>query len=251
LIQAGRESEARRILEDVSGAEQAEEEIRAVREVLGQEEGRFGELFGRRFRTPLMVAVALMAFSQFSGINAIMYYSTKIFTTAGIGVKDAFGSSVIVGRVSVLFTFVAIGLVDRAGRRLLLLIGLAVQVVALGTVGAMFMAGVGGVFLLVAILAFIAAFAMALGPIPWIVCSEVFPTRIRGRAMSVATFTIWVSCYVVAQTFPVLNDHPSIGPAKTFLVYAAFSLGAWVFVLRALPETRRRTLEEIEASWGR
>jgi MFS transporter, SP family, arabinose:H+ symporter len=251
LIQAGREPEARRILEDVSDAAQAEEEVRAVREVLAQGEGRFGELFSRRFRTPLLVAVALMAFSQFSGINAIMYYSTKIFTTAGIGVKDAFGSSVIVGLVNVVFTFVAIGFVDRAGRRPLLLIGLAVQVVALGTVGAMFMAGVGGVFLLMAILAFIAAFAMALGPIPWIVCSEVFPTRIRGRAMSVATFTIWVSCYVVAQTFPMLNDHPSIGPAKTFLVYAAFSLAALVFVYRVLPETRMRTLEEIEASWGR
>jgi SP family arabinose:H+ symporter-like MFS transporter len=105
--------------------------------------------------------------------------------------------------------------------------------------------------LLVAILAFIAAFAMALGPIPWIVCSEVFPTKIRGRAMSVATFTIWVSCYVVAQTFPMLNDHPDIGPAKTFLGYAAFSLAALGFVILKLPETKGRTLEAIEASWKR
>ena len=251
LIQAGREPEARRILEDVSGPERAEAEIQAVRAVLSQEEGRFGELFGGRFRPALIVAVALMAFSQFSGINAIMYYSTKIFTTAGIGVRDAFGSSVLVGMVNVLFTFVAIGLVDKAGRRPLLIIGLGVQVIALGTVAGLFMAGVGGMLLLVAILAFIAAFAMALGPIPWIVCSEVFPTKIRGRAMSVATFTIWASCYVVAQTFPMLNDHPAIGPAKTFMVYAAFSLGALVFVIMKLPETKGRTLEAIEASWGR
>lgn len=250
LIQAGRETEARRILEGVAGPEQAKAEIAAVRGVLGQEEGRFSELFHARFRKPLIVAVLLMACSQFSGINAIMYYSTKIFTTAGVGVKDAFMSSVIVGLVNVLFTFVAIAFVDRAGRRLLLLIGLAVQVVALGTVGALFRAEAGGVPLLVAILAFISAFSMALGPIPWILCSEIFPTKIRGRAMSVATFTIWTSCYVVAQTFPMLNDSPAVGPALTFWVYAACSLLGLGFVWAMVPETKGRSLEEIEQSWG-
>lgn len=249
LIQAGREDEARCILEGVAGAEQAQEEITAVRAVLGQEEGRFSELFHARFRKPLIIAVVLMAFSQFCGINAIMYYSTKIFTTAGVGVKDAFMSSVIIGLVNVLFTFVAIAFVDRAGRRPLLIIGLAVQVVALGAVGWMFRIGAGGVPLLVAILAFIAAFSMAMGPISWILCSEIFPTKVRGRAMSVATFTIWTSCYIVAQTFPMLNDNPAIGPAKTFWVYAAFSLAGLLFVLATVPETKGRTLEEIEASW--
>ena len=251
LIQAGREEEARRILAGVGGAAHAHQEIGAVREVLAQEEGRFRELFAPRFRVPLLVAVGLMAVSQFSGINAIMYYSTKIFTTAGIGVQDAFLASVIVGLVNVCFTFVALAFVDRAGRRPLLLIGLAVQVAALSTVGALFAAGVGGIALLVAILAFIAAFAMALGPIPWIVCSEVFPTKIRGRAMSLATFVIWTSCYAVAQTFPILNDHPAIGPAKTFLVYAACSLAGFLFVLLRLPETKGRTLEQIEQGWGK
>lgn len=250
LVQAGRVEEAQRILEGVSGPEQARVEIAAVREVLGQEEGRFSELFHARFRRPLIIAVILMAFSQFSGINAIMYYSTKIFTTAGVGVKDAFMSSVIVGMVNVVFTFVAIAFVDRAGRRPLLLIGLAIQVLALGTVGAMFRGGASGMPLLVAILAFIAAFAMALGPIPWILCSEIFPTKVRGRAMSVATFTIWSSCYVVAQTFPVLNDSPQVGPALTFWIYAACSLLGFFFVLARVPETKGRSLEEIERSWG-
>ncbi len=249
LLQAGRELEARRILESVAGPEQAREEIAAVRAVLGQEEGRFRDLFHARFRTPLIIAVALMAFSQFSGINAIMYYSTKIFTTAGVGVKDAFLSSVIVGLVNVVFTFVAIALVDKAGRRPLLLVGLAIQVLALGAVGGMFAAGWGGLPLLVAILAFIAAFAMALGPIPWILCSEIFPTKIRGRAMSLATFTIWTACYIVAQTFPMLNDSTAIGPAKTFGIYAACSLAGFLFVLAKIPETKGRTLEEIELSW--
>lgn len=140
-------------------------------------------------------------------------------------------------------------LVGPAGRRPLLLIGLAVQVVALAATGWMFHIGQGGVTLLTAILVFIAAFAMALGPIPWIICAEIFPTRVRGRAMSLATFTIWSTCYLVAQTFPMLNDSPSLGPAKTFWIYGAFSLLGLLFVLARVPETKGRTLEEIEESW--
>jgi SP family arabinose:H+ symporter-like MFS transporter len=249
LIQTGRESDARRVLEAIGGPAHAQAEIDAVRSVFLQEQGGFMELFDRRFRRPLLIAVLLMAFSQFSGINAIMYYSTKIFTTAGVGVGDSFTASVVVGLVNLLFTFVAIALVDKAGRRILLLVGLALQVIALGAVGAMFKAGIQGFGLLFAIVGFIAAFAMALGPIPWILCSEIFPTRIRGRAMSVATFVIWSSCYVVAQTFPMLNDSPNVGPALTFWTYAGCSALGLLFVILLVPETKGRSLEEIERSW--
>ncbi len=248
LLQAGREDEARRILSVVT-TPAAEAEIGAVGAALAHEEGKLSELFHSRFRAPLILAVLLMAISQFSGINAVMYYSTKIFTSAGVGVKDAFASSVMVGLVNLLFTFVAVAFVDRVGRRSLLLAGLALQVVALVLVGWMFWTAAGGVLLLVAILGFIAAFAMALGPIPWIVCSEIFPTKVRGRAMSVATFVIWTACYLVAQTFPMLNDNPVVGPAKTFWIYAGCSLAGFLFVLMKMPETKGRTLEEIEADW--
>lgn len=251
LVQAGREPEARKILERMHGTKEADAEIVATREVLKQNEASFFELlFDPRFRRLLLIAVLLMAFSQFSGINAIMYYSTKIFTTAGVGVKDSFTASAVIGLVNLLFTLVAVSLVDKAGRRILLLVGLTAQVIALGVVGWMFQAGIGGVPLLIAILAFIGAFAMALGPIPWILCSEIFPNRVRGRAMSVATFTIWTSCYIVAQTFPMLNDSPLVGPAKTFWIYAAFSLAALFFVFRMVPETKGRSLEEIEAQFS-
>ena len=249
LLQAGREAEARAVFETLAGPARAQAEIAAVRAAPDPGPGRFRELFHARFRRPLGIAVALMAFSQLCGINAIMYYSTKIFTTAGVGVKDAFMSSVVVGLVNLAFTGVAIAFVDRAGRRTLLIVGMTVQVLALGAVGWMFRAGTGGLPLLAAILAFIAAFAMALGPVPWILCSEIFPTKVRGRAMSVATFTIWSACYVVAQTFPMLNDSPVIGPAMTFWVYAGFSLAGLLFVLARVPETRGRTLEEIEQMW--
>jgi SP family arabinose:H+ symporter-like MFS transporter len=251
LLQAGREAEAGAILESIAGPAGARQEIAAVQETLKQEESSFFDLLSQpRFRKPLLIAVLLMAFSQFSGINAIMYYSTKIFTTAGVGVKDSFTASAVVGLVNLLFTFVAIAFVDRAGRRPLLLIGLAAQVVALGAVGLMFKSGLQGAGLLIAIVAFIAAFAMALGPIPWILCSEIFPLRVRGRAMSIATFVIWSSCYIVAQTFPMLNDNPQIGPAVTFWIYAGCSLAALAFVAAIVPETRGRTLEEIENSFG-
>ena len=178
-----------------------------------------------------------------------MYYSTKIFVSAGACKNDTFNASVWIGLINLAFTFVAIGFVDRSGRRPLLLIGTAVQVVALGLAGWMFHTGQNGLPLLLCVVGFIAAFAMALGPVGWLFCSEIFPNRIRGRAMSIAAFTVWVSCYVVAQTFPMMNDNPAVGPAKTFWIYTAVSLFALVFVYAFIPETKGRTLEEIETLW--
>lgn len=249
LFERGRVAETRDVLADVGGEEHAAQEMEAMQRATSQQQSSFWELLSPALRRPLVVAVVLMAVSQLSGINAVMYYSTKIFTTAGVGVSNAFMASVVIGLVNVIFTFVAIAVVDGAGRRPLLLVGLSLQVIALGATGWMFHSNQGGMPLLLSILVFIAAFAMALGPVPWILCSEIFPTRIRGRAMSVATFVIWTTCYVVAQTFPMLNDSPSIGPAMTFAVYGAFSFIGLIFVLVYVPETKGKTLEEIEAEW--
>lgn len=251
LAQNGREEEARRVLENVGGAGFAARELAAIRAADQEEEGKFSELLSGPFFRPLVLAVALMAFSQFCGINAITYYSTKIFEAAGSGKSAAFTSTVWVGFINLLFTLVAIALVDKAGRRPLLLIGTAIQTISLGLVGWMFHTGQSGVGLLLCIISFIAAFAMSMGPIGWLFCSEIFPNKVRGRAMSVAGFTVWISCYIVAQTFPMLNDNPAIGPARTFWVYTAISLFSFVFVLAFVPETKGRTLEQIEHSWQR
>ncbi len=250
LAHHGRTEEARQVLERAGGSAHAASEMTALRAAASHEEVRFRELFSGPFRRPLLLAVILMACSQFCGINAIMYYSTKIFAAAGGSANAAFTSSVWVGLINLAFTFVAIGFVDRAGRRALLLIGTAVQVVALVLVGWMFHTGQSGLPLLLCIIGFIAAFAMALGPVGWLFCSEIFPNKIRGRAMSLAALTVWVSCYLVAQTFPMLNDNPAIGPAKTFWAYAAVSLFAFGFVLALIPETKGRTLEQIEKLWS-
>ncbi len=249
LAQKGRDGEARAVLERVGGSGHAAREMHAIRDSMREEEGRFSELFTRTYRRPLLIAVLLMAFSQFSGINAIIYYSTKIFASAGAVRDAAFASSVWIGLVNLIFTFVAIAFVDRAGRRPLLLVGTAAQTVSLALVAVMFHAGRSGIALLVCILAFIAAFAMSTGPMSWVICSEIFPNKVRGRAMSVATFAVWTSCYLVAQTFPILNDSPSFGPALTFSLYASVSLLSCAFVAALVPETRGRTLEAIERSW--
>jgi SP family arabinose:H+ symporter-like MFS transporter len=249
LTQKGREEEARGILEKVGGTKHAQRELSAIRAAMNEEEGRFAELFTRTYFRPLLIAMLLMVFSQFCGINAIIYYSTKIFASAGAVKNVAFTSSVWIGLVNLLFTFVAIALVDKAGRKPLLLVGTAVQTVALGLVGWMFHIQQNGVALLICIVGFIAAFAMAMGPMAWLICSEIFPNKVRGRAMSVATFVIWTSCYIVAQTFPILNDSPAIGPATTFWIYGSVSLLSFVFVWLMLPETKGRTLEDIERSW--
>jgi SP family arabinose:H+ symporter-like MFS transporter len=249
LMNHGREDRARHILEKVGGPVHAARELASIREAMGQEEGHFSELFTGAFFRPLAAAVVLMACSQFCGINAIMYYSTRIFEAAGGSRDAAFTSSMWVGLINLLFTFVAIAFVDRAGRKPLLLVGTAIQALALGLVGWMFHGQHHGISLLVCVVLFIAAFAMAMGPIGWLFCSEIFPNKVRGRAMSVAAFTVWVSCFLVAQTFPILNDSPAIGPAKTFWIYAAVSLLSFFFVLFFIPETKGRTLEQIEKMW--
>ncbi len=247
LMKIGRTPQARYILERIGGTENARREISQIEVALHQEEGRWGELFTTGYRRALAVGALLAVFGQFSGINAIMYYAPEIFKAAGAGTDAAFLQTVIVGAVNFGFTFVAIWLVDKAGRKPLLIAGTAVQVVTLGLVGAMFHAGRTDLLVLFSILGFTAAFAVAMGPIPWIVNAEIFPTKLRGRAMSVAICCLWAADWLVTQTFPILRA--GIGPATTFGVYAAFSLLSTLFVIVFVPETKGRTLEEIEASW--
>jgi len=249
LIQAGRQEAGRKVLERIGGSSYADREVAAVKEVLLEEQGSFGELFSQAYRLPLLIALVLMVGSQFSGINAIMYYSTEIFRSATGNTKAAFNASVWIGLVNLIATFIAILFVDKAGRKPLLLLGNAIQVIALASVGAIYAGNPHSPALLWLVVLYIAAFAMAMGPLPWIICSEIFPGRLRARAMSVSTFCIWAGCLVVAQTFPMLLQH--LGSAGTFWGFAACSAATFCIVWLRLPETKGRTLEEIELSWRR
>ena len=269
LAQNNRQEEARQVLTKAVGAAEADRQMGEIRDAIDHEEGRFSEILSGVYVRPLVLAVVLMLCSQLCGINAIIYYSTDIFKTAGADNKAAFAATAWVGAVNLVATLVAIACVDKLGRRPLLLLGSLVQTFALGMIGWMFLAKESGArvpdalvslfrhigsmvdpqlaALFGCIITFTGAFAVSIGPIGWLFCSEVFPNRVRGRAMSVAAMSVWISCEIVALTFPMLNEH--VGPAKTFWIYAAVSLFAFVFVLRFIPETKGRTLEQIERYW--
>jgi SP family arabinose:H+ symporter-like MFS transporter len=249
LMKAGRREAAKGVLERVGGRENAAREMGEIERALGEEGGRWGELFQGGYGRALLVGSLLAVFSQLSGINAIMYYGPEVFKAAGAGQDAAFVQTVTVGVINLAFTFVAIGFVDRAGRKPLLVVGTGVQMLAHAWVGWCFYSGRKDSLLLAGILVFVAAFAMAMGPVSWIVNAEIFPTKLRARAMAVSIFLLWLACYVVSQTFPMLLE--AIGPAKTFWVYGGFSLLSLLFVLGMVPETKGRTLEQIQASWKR
>jgi SP family arabinose:H+ symporter-like MFS transporter len=247
LVMQGHVDQAKQILLRWTNDVLASNEIRSIQETLQQDRSTLSDLFQKRFRKPLIAALGLMIIQQFCGINAIIYYSTSIFAASGAGMADAFISTVIVGFVNMIFTIVAISMVDKAGRRPLLIIGLIGQFFALSTVAILFGNGSESALLLVAVLVFIASFAMSIGPIGWLFASEVFPGQIRGKAMSLASFTIWVSTYIVAQMFPILNE--GIGASATFWIFAGVSLFGIFFVMKMVPETKGKTLEEIESAW--
>lgn len=249
LARRGRTGEARAVLAKVEEPARVDAVLGGMRATGTRAEPPFTALFTRDYRRPLQLAVLLAVFQQFCGINAVMYYSTKIFETAGALKDAAFTASVWVGLINLVFTLVAMACVDSLGRRPLLLAGTLVQAASLALVGWLFHTGQQGPLLLVGVVVFIAAFAFAMGPITWLFCSEIFPDELRGRAMSVAAFAVWTSCFVVAQTFPMLNDSAAVGPALTFWIYAGSSLLSFFFVLRWIPETKGRSLDEIGRMW--
>ncbi len=185
-----------------------------------------------------------------TGINAILYYAPRIFEDAGFARMSAIGQSTIVGLVNMLFTVVAIVLADKAGRRPLLLVATGGMGVSLVLLGAAFRAPVlPASALLLVILVYIAFFASAMGPLVWVVMSEIFPIKVRGSAMGLATVVLWLADFAVTLTFPVISDR--FHPSTAFWLYAAMCALALVFMLAYLPETKGRTLEEIERRWLR
>jgi SP family arabinose:H+ symporter-like MFS transporter len=249
LMKAGRKQEAEDILTRTVGREQAEQEIVMIASSMEKEEGRISELFHKGFRTPLIIGIMLAVFQQLSGINAVMYYSTEIIESTGVSSNSAFMQTVAMGVINLLATFVAIGIVDRVGRKVLLLGGIGVQVVSLAAIGVMFNTGGSPYVLLAFILIYVAAFSAAMGPVTWIVLSEIFPNKIRGRAMSIATLFLWTVCYLVSQTFPVLVEF--LGIAATFFFFSASCFICLVFIARFVPETKGKSLEEIEQLWNK
>lgn len=252
LVQRGREAEAEAIFASLVGDSQAHAQIQEIRATIAEERGSIRELLAPGTRVALALAVCLAILQQITGINVILYYAPEIFKIAGSADVQAIGDTVLVGAVNLLFTFVAIALVDRLGRRPLLLATSLGMGISFACLGFAFRGDLPRGWILASTLAYVASFAVAMGPVVWVVLSEIFPARLRGSAMSVATFFLWLACFCVAQTAPtLLSEKKGLGPTYTFWMYGAICGVAFLFVLCFVPETKGRTLEEIGKSWKR
>lgn len=249
LIKQKEDGKALDILEKVNGQKIAKDILQEVKATLTLESGSIKDLFSTKLRKAMIVGFMLALFSQITGINAIIYYAPEIFKSIGFGSESAFSQTVIIGIVNMVFTFVALYLIDKTGRRGLLLWGVSGMIFCLLATGLCFYFNIAsGPWLLIFILGYIACFASSLGPIPWIMLSEIFPTKTRGIAMSFATLVLWVGVLLITQLTPILLE--SIGGAYTFWLFMMNSIILLVFTWRKIPETKNKTLEEIEQSWN-
>ncbi|MFA5292308.1 MAG: sugar porter family MFS transporter [Phycisphaerae bacterium] len=248
LVRQGRGEKALNVLVRINGQAEAQKEFADINEVIKFESGGFGELFEARFRRPLLIGVMLPVFAHLSGIAAVMYFAPKILIEAGLSVGGAFGAAVTVGMINSLFTFLAIWKIDKIGRRPLLLVGIGGTFVSLLIIGLMFNLNITHKFLiLVPLLCYIAFFAFSYGPGVWVVISEIFPTRTRGSAVGAGALALWVTAFIISQTLPRLLA--GLGAGNTFLLYAAMTAPAFLFVYKLIPETKGKSLEEIEKHW--
>ena len=250
LTKQQREEEATSILARVGGRETATLEMDEIRDTIAHESGSVRQLFQPGMRVALLIGVMLPMFAQASGINVIIYYGEKLFDAAGWQLSAALGGLVIIGIVNSAFTLLTLWKIDSLGRKPILQIGTIGAVASLVMVGLLYHYDkADSAWLLVMITCYIACFAVGFGPIPWVIISEIFPTRIRGRAMSFGVFAVWATCGLVSQTFPWLKEN--LGPAGCFWLYATLCAPSILFVWAIVPETKGKTLEEIEKSWIR
>lgn len=261
LMKVHRRDDAADTLRRVRGSTGVDAALDAVEAELADErdQASWGEVFGKTLRRPLLVGVGLAVFQQITGINAIIYYANEIFAKAGFTTPEQQAKATLyaIGVVNVLATLIAVGFVDKVGRRPLLLAGLVGMTLSLATVGFAFLAfdetatqsgpSTVGIVTVICLVVFIASFAFSLGPVVWTVINEIYPNRVRGRAVAVATAVNWASAFVVSQSFLTLVDR--IGTAATFWLFSGFSVVAFLWIWRKVPETKGRSLEEIQEIW--
>lgn len=248
-----REEEARRILERLGGRENAANVLAEIESSVHASEHRnqlsieLNMLLSPGLRRALLLGVGLAVLQQWCGINVIFNYAQNIFSAAGYSLSEILFNIVVTGITMLLFTFLAIATVDRNGRRVLMLSGCAALVLIYALLGYFFRIHSTGMHMLVLVVAALAAYAMTLAPVTWVVLSEIFPGRVRGTAMAIASASLWAACFVLTCTFPLLSA--ALGTAGTFWVYACVCLLGFFGVKKWLPETKGSTLEEIESFW--
>lgn len=247
LVKNGRHEKAEKVLTKIGGGPYARDEVAEIEKSLSSEEIRqvhFGELLEPKMLRVLLMGVAIAVLSQWSGINVIFNYADEIFRAAGYGVSAILFNIVITGAVMLIFTLIAIKTVDHFGRRALMLIGCFGICLFHFLIGLAYQFHFQGIVVIIPVLGSIACYSFSLAPITWVLISEIFPNRIRGAAVSVAVSGLWIACFLLTYTFPSMNAH--LGPAKTFWVYSAICAAGFAFIFFCVPETKGKSLEEIE-----
>lgn len=234
------------ILHRIGGDDYADQELEAIRRTMHEKEKKTDLRFMGKpgIRRLLLIGVVIAVFQQWCGVNVIFNYSHEIFADAGYSVSDTLFNIIITGSVNLVFTIIGMLTVDRLGRKMLMLIGAGGLCSVFAIIGFMYFFHMQGLPLLIMVVAAIAFYAMTLAPVTWVILSEIFPNRIRGIGMSVATFSMWVASFVLTYTFPILNK--SLKASGTFWLYGLICfLGFW-FIFKKLPETKGKSLERIE-----
>lgn len=251
LMSKKRNEEARNVLLKINNQQAVDDEVKSINESLvTSSTGVVKTLLSPVYRTALIIGIALPFLSQVSGINAIIYYGPSILDKAGFSLGDAFGGQVIIGLINVLFTFVAIFTVDKWGRKPLLALGVSLSIISLAVIGILFYKNITeGPWILLFILVFISSFAFSFGPVSFIVISEIFPTAIRAQAVSLGILSMWVANFFVGQMTPLMLQSSSWGPAATFWTFAVLCSPALYLTVKLIPETKGKSLEQIEVLW--
>lgn len=250
LVARHQNAEALKVLLKTSGEEFAHSELNEIQQTLkNQEESTFKDLLAPKIRPLLFIGIILAVFQQITGINTIMYYAPKIFANVGQSNDLALLQTIAIGSTNLIFTLVAMILIDRFGRKLLILIGSAGMMLMLSGLSVLFfMKETSGGMMLVFILGYIAFFSASLGPALWVVAAELFPNRLRSKGMSIAIVSLWIACTIVTIAFPIMLEKLSGG--ITFLIFALICLANLIYVWRYVPETKGKTLEVLELEFA-
>ena len=253
LVEQKKSDEAEAILTRIGGKGFAANEMNLIRETTDKQGGSLSKMLVPGMRMVLLIGIALAILQQVTGINVFLYYAPEIFKQLGSSTDVALLQTIIVGAVNMLFTIMAIRTVDRLGRKPLMIAGATGMGLSLMAMGLAAQFQTVSLWMLLLILSYMACFALSVGPVTWVLLSEIFPTRIRGRALSVATFCLWWANFIVSQTFPMLDENPWLisrfNHGFPFYIYAGFCLILVLVVWKFIPETKGRTLEEIEKFW--
>ena len=241
-----RKEGALKLWKRIGGEQYAQEELRVTQENASQDSGKvpFLSLFKGKMKRVIWIGIILAAFQQWCGINVIFNYAQEIFTSAGYTISDMFFNIIVTGSANLIFTVIAIFTVDKLGRRALMRFGALSLTLIYLVMGCCYFFEIQGFLLLLLVVLAIACYAVSLGAVVWVILAEIFPTRVRGTAVAISTFALWAACFILTYTFPILNN--SLGADGTFWLYGAICLAGYLFITFRLPETKQKSLEEIE-----